>query len=112
MIARLFDPIDWLAPAIITAKVFMQNLWRLKCEWDDTLPDEYTNRWTHYYVQLESLSEIRIPRWIYLSKENSIIQIHGFIDASTKAYAAVLYLRIVIYGEVKIVGWNSVELIC
>ena len=73
MNARLFASIGWLAPAIITAKVFMQDLWRLKCEWDDTLPDEYTNRWTHYYVQLESLSEIRIPRWIYLSKESSII---------------------------------------
>ncbi|XP_021958928.1 uncharacterized protein LOC110854790 [Folsomia candida] len=34
-IARLFDPIGWLAPIIISAKIPMQSLWKLQQGWDD-----------------------------------------------------------------------------
>ena len=38
MIAKIFDHIGWLAPVIVTAKIFMQSLWLLKCGSDDVLP--------------------------------------------------------------------------
>jgi len=34
-IAKLFDPLRWITPVIIIAKIFMQQLWRLELEWDD-----------------------------------------------------------------------------
>lgn len=37
-VAQIFDPMGWLAPAVITAKIFLQSLWLLKCDWDDKLP--------------------------------------------------------------------------
>ena len=31
-IPRLFDPLGWAAPVTITANIFMQDLWILKCD--------------------------------------------------------------------------------
>nr|XP_033322446.1 uncharacterized protein LOC117218272 [Megalopta genalis] len=33
-IAKIFDPLGLLGPAIITAKLIMQRLWQLKLDWD------------------------------------------------------------------------------
>lgn len=38
-IAKLFDPLGFLSPIIITAKILMQELWTLKLNWDDPLPE-------------------------------------------------------------------------
>ncbi|XP_023247401.1 uncharacterized protein LOC111643561 [Copidosoma floridanum] len=32
--AKLFDPLGWLAPVIVTAKIMMQDLWINKFDWD------------------------------------------------------------------------------
>ncbi|XP_070524040.1 uncharacterized protein [Cardiocondyla obscurior] len=35
--AQLFDPAGWLSPAVVRAKIFIQKLWLLSLEWDDSL---------------------------------------------------------------------------
>ncbi|XP_018395706.1 PREDICTED: uncharacterized protein LOC108774166 [Cyphomyrmex costatus] len=40
-ISKLFDPLGWAAPVVITAKIFMQQLWLLKRQWDEEIPDDY-----------------------------------------------------------------------
>jgi hypothetical protein len=34
-----------------------------------------------------------VPRWTGQRKESSSLEVHGFADASSRAYAAVVYLR-------------------
>lgn len=38
-IAKLFDPLGFLSPIIVTAKILIQELWTLKLNWDDPLPE-------------------------------------------------------------------------
>ncbi|XP_011858993.1 PREDICTED: uncharacterized protein LOC105556505 [Vollenhovia emeryi] len=92
-ISRLFDPLGWLAPVTVVAKILMQDLWILKCEWDTVLPVEIRLRWQEYCDSLADLPLISISRWLGHSPEVSC-QIHGFADASSRAYAAVVYLRL------------------
>lgn len=40
------------------------------------------------------LHNIKIPRWVGRGTENLHYEIHGFSDASTSAYGAVVYLRV------------------
>ncbi|XP_018407447.1 PREDICTED: uncharacterized protein LOC108783389 [Cyphomyrmex costatus] len=40
-IAKLFDPLGFLSPIIIIAKIFIQELWTLKIGWDDPLPSHF-----------------------------------------------------------------------
>ncbi|RLU21151.1 hypothetical protein DMN91_005524 [Ooceraea biroi] len=93
-ILKLYDPLGWAAPVVITAKILLQELWLLKGDWDDPLPPELTDRWHAYYTDLPNLGTIRIPRWTGQHKENLGVEIHGFADASNRAYAAVIYLRV------------------
>lgn len=38
-IATLFDPLGLLSPITIKAKIFIQELWAVKLDWDDPLPE-------------------------------------------------------------------------
>ncbi|XP_046145637.1 uncharacterized protein LOC123988922 [Osmia bicornis bicornis] len=94
-IAKLFDPMGLLTPVVIPAKVFMQKLWSLQYDWDDILPNDVLLEWQDYYTHLPDLNKITIPRKI----ANGIAlhqEIHGFADASTKAYAASVYIKSVL----------------
>lgn len=41
----MYDPLGWLAPVIIRAKVFMQSLWVMTLQWDDELPTALIDEW-------------------------------------------------------------------
>ncbi|XP_043468095.1 uncharacterized protein LOC122502219 [Leptopilina heterotoma] len=90
-IARLYDPVGWLSPIIIIAKVLMQDLWRNQQSWDDPLPSSLTHRWLTFKNNLSHISNIRISRWIGTSQGDAL-ENHGFGDASKTAYAAVIYI--------------------
>ncbi|XP_068144195.1 uncharacterized protein [Drosophila tropicalis] len=92
-IAKLFDPAGWLAPFVIQAKVFMQELWLQELGWDDQLPSELHHRWQDFTKSYSFLDQIRIPRWV-LHDPNSDIQFHCFCDASQRAYGAAIYVRV------------------
>ncbi|KAJ0181817.1 hypothetical protein K1T71_002539 [Dendrolimus kikuchii] len=94
-IARLFDPLGWLAPSITTAKVFIQRLWLSGIEWDSELPSYLLEDWISFRDDLPKLAEIHIPRWMSSSEDDRCIELHGFADASNVAYAAVVYARVV-----------------
>lgn len=94
-ISKIFDPIGWLAPSTVIAKIFMQSLWAIKgLNWDDKVPEDKMETWRNYRDQLHTLEQIKIPRWIGTS-EIVNIQLHGFGDASNAAYSAVVYSRVI-----------------
>jgi hypothetical protein len=90
-ISKIFDPMGWLAPAIVLTKILMQDVWKEKTTWDDPPPIHIQNRWQSFKLNLKKIEEVRIPRC--LSLLNAKYELHGFSDASEKAYAAVIYVR-------------------
>lgn len=95
VIARLYDPLGWIAPSIIVAKTFIQKLWLAGVSWDDPIPEELQSEWSTYSNELEQLTKVHLPRWSGNSTSDSKVELHGFCDASKLAYAAVVYLRVV-----------------
>lgn len=93
-IAKLYDPIGLLAPIIITAKIMLQALCISSVGWDDPLPNDVTLKWHDYRNNLKSLEKISIDRWVGALGVQHRYQLHGFSDASSKAYAAAVYLRV------------------
>lgn len=90
----MFDPIGWLALVVITAKIFLQKLWAVKCNWDDDLPTTLFPVWRSYYESLPLLRAIAIPRWTGTGPDCFKAELDGFADASTVAYGAVIYLKL------------------
>lgn len=71
----------------------MQSLWLGTFGWDEELPPNLKQEWKTIKLMLTRCSTVKIPRWVGFKKQNKHLSIHGFCDASIKAYAAVIYLR-------------------
>ncbi|XP_055623373.1 uncharacterized protein LOC129766803 [Toxorhynchites rutilus septentrionalis] len=44
-VSRLFDPLGLVGPVIVQAKIFIQELWKQQCGWDEPLPAELQDQW-------------------------------------------------------------------
>lgn len=70
----------------------MQNLWRLQITWNDQVSEPLLTRWQKLYAKLPYLNNVVIARWTG-AEAGSQLELHGFVDASTHAYATVVYLK-------------------
>jgi len=92
VIAKLYDPLGWVTPVTVSAKIIMQQLWRAQIGWDDPIPTAIFARWQKFYATLPQLNKVSLDRWTG-AQPDSTFELHGFADASTQAYAAVVYLK-------------------
>lgn len=94
-VATLYDPNGFVAPIVINAKMIMQDVWRVKeLGWDHKAPKDIAQNWNKFQKDLPLLENFRIPRWVKTDTAKCI-QIHGFCDASAKAYGIAIYARVV-----------------
>lgn len=93
-IAKIFDPLGLVGPIITVAKIFMQILWQLKLNWDESLPESEHTKWLKFRTELLKLNQLEISRWVLPVENAREIQMHGFSDASQLAYGACVYLRV------------------
>ena len=92
--SSLFDPLGFLAPFLLVARLLIQDLWRLGYEWDQVIEGKLLDLWNKWLEGVKLVPEIRINRRYVLSEEAvHAIQLHVFCDASEAAYGAVAYLR-------------------
>lgn len=93
-ISKIFDPLGWIAPITTSLKILFQNVWASNIQWDDEVPKEIFNQWIKIKDELKYINQFEVPRWLGITISGSI-ELHGFCDSSMKAYAAVVYCKIV-----------------
>ena len=92
-IARTFDVLGWVSPAILPMKLLYRALWLNKASWDAELPEKEKRQHDQWRQQLQDLTSIKLPRHYFDSQIPTTIELHGFCDASEFAYAACIYVR-------------------
>ena len=94
LICSIYDPIGFLAPVTVTAKIILRKIWASKpvIDWDDPLPDELQAEWHKFR---DNLSHVRILEFYRsLKPENAEAPVLViFSDGSKDAYGAVAYVR-------------------
>ena len=82
----------FLSPLTVEMKILFQELCIKKTNWDIELKGESLRKWKLFLQDLNLVDCYRIPR-CYFARQRVDIQLHGFSNASERAYAAVVYIR-------------------
>ena len=67
-------------------------MWAINQSWDEPLCSELISEWSQVLQLLIEIPNLKIPRFVKSTKSNNQLLI--FCEASSKAYATVVYLRI------------------
>ena len=91
---QIYDPLGFLLPVLLAAKLIIQDCWALKLDWRDSAPSSMVERWTKWYEDLSLLHDITVPRVLFpVFNTDIIIQLHIFADASEHFFCSVAYTR-------------------
>lgn len=93
LIARLYDPLGWVGPCTLYAKMIMQRIWEQNINWDDDVCGQIKIDFVDFLNDLPQLTNLKFSRWVGIQNDTSPLTLYGFSDASLKAYGAVIYLK-------------------
>ena len=96
-IASLYDPLGFVCPIVLEPKLRFQQLCRQKFGWDVSISDPELEKSQRWLNRLQELSHVQIPRCFTPKNLKALksIEIRNFADASSYAYAACSYFRLV-----------------
>jgi hypothetical protein len=97
-ISSIYDPMGFLSPVIMVAKILMQDVWRTGINWDDALPPNLLAVWKAWASELEFIAKLKIPRCFRKQSKPLEYELHVFTDASKAGFGACVYIRTK-YGE-------------
>ena len=90
--SQIFDPLGFVTPVSVRAKILLQEIWQTKFTWDEPLSKEITDAWLSILPDLMKLPQFTIPRTYLSTPVTPTYHLYAFSDASTKAYGAVVYI--------------------
>ncbi|XP_077969046.1 uncharacterized protein LOC144422908 [Styela clava] len=96
MVSQVFDPLGFVQPFILPAKLILRELCDEGYSWDDTISGPPRESWENWIASLSNLNNLSIPR---CSKPADFtpteVQLHLFCDASRVGYGCSSYLRMI-----------------
>ncbi len=94
MVASHFDPLGFLAPSTLLGKTLIQKLWKEKVQWDDQIPEKFQSEWNNVVETFQTIPKFSQSRFLGKNLQTTKNNIVVFVDASSTAYAASVYIRI------------------
>ena len=92
-LAKIYDPLGFVSPVVLCAKILFQEACKLSKDWDAVLPESILKRWNAWETDLVSSHPFQIQRCYIPDINFTRHSLIGFCDGSSKAYAATIYLR-------------------
>lgn len=100
-ISTIFDPIGFLSPVLINAKVILQDVCRAGTKWDESLTCEHHQRWTQWTEDFAAMDQLHIPRCFFRDLSPDVeVSLHFFADASNMAFGPIAYLTFSLRDEI------------
>ena len=94
---KFYDPLGLLSPVIILSKIIFQTICKSKVDWDDPVDSFLHEQWLKLVQDTRKVGVVELKRHYFRGSSSADLQsaqLHGFADASEKAYGAVVYLRV------------------
>ena len=95
LVMKIFDPLGLISHFTIRGKMILQEVWKDGTNWDAPIDSRLLNSWLDWIHELKGIVRLKIPRqYASIDMSGTKIDLHVFMDASERAYAACAYLRI------------------
>jgi hypothetical protein len=52
---KVFDPIGFISPILVKGKIFLQQVWAIKIDWDSPLSSDIQDRWKSFHRDLRTI---------------------------------------------------------
>ncbi|GBP10481.1 hypothetical protein EVAR_70789_1 [Eumeta japonica] len=101
LVSKIYDLLGILSPIVIRCKILLQEIWLQNFDWDDIIQGDLKSMWLNIKEDLPYIETIEIPRYVFTTSEIRG-EIHGFADASQRAYGCCIYFRILHQGKIKL----------
>ena len=93
--ARVYDPVGILSPWTVCFKLLFQDICAARLDWDDQLEGELLLKWRMLLSRMQEPLLLHIPRCYFHDVEEPYpCELIGFCDASQRAYAAVVFMKV------------------
>eukprot|EP00795_Rhopilema_esculentum_P006774 gene6774-12340_t len=95
--AKIYDPLGLLSPIVVPLKLLFQELCKKKVNWDTKLSEEISTEWRTIVSDIQSSPPVFVNRSVTDVNKDEIdhVELHGFSDASSIAFGAAVYIRVV-----------------
>ena len=96
VVSSIYDPLGFLGPLLLTPKILLQDLCRMKLSWDEEIPESHKEQWQKWLAELPKIAEFKVPKCLKPPGFREIVsaQVCNFCDASELTYGTVSYLRL------------------
>ncbi|XP_049323488.1 uncharacterized protein LOC125783001 [Astyanax mexicanus] len=96
VVSSVYDPLGFLVPVTLPAKLMLHELCRKNYGWDDQIPQSLEQQWIKWLTDLQQVNAFKVDRCIKAQDFGQLdhAQLHHFSDASENGYGTVTYLRL------------------
>lgn len=96
MVSSLYDPLGFLAPFTMPAKLMLQELCRRNLKWNEQISPSFSEQWSDWLSDIQKMTGFKVDRCLKPQNFGTSVaaQIHHFSDASKAGYGTVSYLRL------------------
>ncbi|XP_070549269.1 uncharacterized protein [Ptychodera flava] len=93
-VASLYDPLGYVSPVHIRAKMLIQEIWKSNLDWDESLPQEIVTNWREIRNDLDHVTDTVLARRYFpdCSSDNNDYKLNCFTDASMEGRGCTTYL--------------------
>ncbi|XP_051785425.1 uncharacterized protein LOC127528746 [Erpetoichthys calabaricus] len=94
VVSSVYDPLGFLAPALLPAKLILRDLCKEKFGLDEEVEVKHIQKWKKWMDDLQLLTDYKVNRCFKPPGFGTIktAQMHHFADASEDGYSTVTYL--------------------
>lgn len=89
IVSKIFDPLGMLAAPVLYLKLALQEVFKLKLDWDIPIPQEIQIKCDQWLNEVDLMNRIRVPRYM----NGNICTLHVFSDASLVGMGTCIFAR-------------------